>query len=103
MPNKNILLIEPRYKNKFPPLGLMKIAQYHGPEGKRVNVHFAKGEDARVLEMGWDRVYVTSLFSFEWRKTADAVDFAMCCLWLCVRQRNGNHFEILFHHFILSF
>lgn len=77
MPNKNILLIEPRYKNKYPPLGLMKIAQYHGPEGKSDNVRLIKGEDRAVLTQPWDRIYVTSLFSFEWKKTADAIDFAI--------------------------
>ena len=45
MADKNILLIEPGYKNKYPPLGLMKIAQYHGPRGKRDNVRFVKGEE----------------------------------------------------------
>ena len=77
MPNKNILLIEPGYKNKYPPLGLMKIAQYHGPRGKNDNVQFIKGETPEVLEQSWDRIYVTSLFSFEWKKTSDAIDFAL--------------------------
>lgn len=77
MANKNILLIEPGYRNKYPPLGLMKIAQYHGPRGKRDKVRFIKGEDRSVLAEAWDRVYVTTLFSFEYRKTAKAIDFAL--------------------------
>lgn len=77
MANKNILLIEPGYKNKYPPLGLMKIAQYHGRQGKSDNVRFIKGEAPDVLEQSWDRIYVTSLFSFEWKKTSDAIDYAL--------------------------
>jgi hypothetical protein len=77
MANKNILLIEPSYKNKYPPLGLMKIAQYHGPEGKSDNVRFIKGEDSAVLDQHWDRIYVTTLFSFEWRRIAASIDFAL--------------------------
>ena len=56
MAGKNILLIEPGYKNKYPPLGLMKIAQYHGPHGKRDKVRFIKGEDKTVLSTAWDRI-----------------------------------------------
>jgi len=77
MANKNILLIEPGYKNKYPPLGLMKIAQYHGPEGKRDSVKFIKGPDKSVLGACWDRIYVTTLFSFEWKKISEAIDFAV--------------------------
>ncbi|MHA3772641.1 radical SAM protein [Verrucomicrobiota bacterium sgz303538] len=77
MAGKNILLIEPSYKNKYPPLGLMKIAQYHGPEGKRDNVKFVKGEDTSVFDTCWDRIYVTTLFSFEWKKISAAIDFAI--------------------------
>ena len=78
MANKNILLIEPGYKNKYPPLGLMKIAAYHGPHGKKDNVTFVKGEEDRtVLSKSWDRIYVTTLFSFEWRTIARAIDFAI--------------------------
>lgn len=77
MANKNILLVEPGYKNKYPPLGLMKIAQYHGPQGKKDNVKFIKGIDKQVLDKCWDRVYVTTLFSFEWSKISEAIDFAI--------------------------
>ena len=77
MANKNILLIEPGYRNKYPPLGLMKIAQYHGANGKCDNVRFIKGEDKAVLGEGWDRIYITTLFSFEWARTARSIDFAL--------------------------
>ena len=83
MPERNILLIEPGYKNKYPPLGLMKIAQYHGSEGKRDRVRFVKGEDPTVLSEAWDRVYVTTLFSFEWKRISTAIDFA-------IKAANGN-------------
>jgi hypothetical protein len=77
MADKNILLIEPGYKNKYPPLGLMKIAQYHGPRGKRDKVRFIKGEDRSVLAMAWDRIYLTTLFSFEFQRIAESIDFAL--------------------------
>jgi hypothetical protein len=77
MANKNILLIEPGYKNKYPPLGLMKIAQYHGPRGKRDRVRFIKGEDHSVMNEAWDRIYVTTLFSFEYPKISQSIDFAL--------------------------
>lgn len=88
MANKNILLIEPGYKNKYPPLGLMKIAQYHGPHGKKDRVRFIKGQDSSVLSQAWDRIYVTTLFSFEWARTAAAIDFAI--------QAAGNQPERVF-------
>ncbi len=77
MADKHILLIEPGYKNKYPPLGLMKISQYHGPRGKRDNVVFIKGEDEKVIGQPWDRIYVTSLFSFEWARIGRSIDFAI--------------------------
>jgi len=77
MSNKNILLIEPGYNNKYPPLGLMKIASYHGPDGKKDNITFIKGEDHNVLNKAWDRIYITTLFSFEWKKIEKTIDFAL--------------------------
>ena len=39
---RNILLLEPNYSNKYPPIGLMKIASYHRIIGD--NIRFYKGE-----------------------------------------------------------
>ena len=70
-----ILLVEPGYRNKYPPLGLMKLASYHKARGDIVK--FVKGEDRSVLCETWDRVYVTTLFSFEWARTSKAIDYAI--------------------------
>ena len=75
MTGKNILLVEPSYRNKYPPLGLMKIAAYHRDRGDFVRL--VKGIDKSVLFEAWDRVYVTTLFSFEWKNISIAIDFAI--------------------------
>jgi hypothetical protein len=146
MTKRNILLIEPKYRNKYPPIGLMKIATYHKRLGD--NVIFFKGDlkDLLLNELTkkcvsklktingtrdwqtfhknvreyirtkksesiagfeidrarysrllmnclnsfsdiyrkkqtkrypkWDRVYVTTLFTFYWKVTVEAIQFA---------------------------
>lgn len=73
---KNILLIEPDYKSKYPPIGLMKISYFH----KFIlhdYVRFTKGKLPEVLSSKkWDHIYVTSLFTFEWAKTIEAIEYA---------------------------
>lgn len=72
----NILLIEPNYKNKYPPLGLMKIAYFHR-NVMHDYVRFTKGELPTALaSTKWDRVYVTTLFTFEWDNTIKAINYA---------------------------
>ena len=74
-PNR-VLLLEPAYPNKYPPLGLMKLATYHKSRGDYVR--FMKGGSvSALLGVPWDRVYVTTLFSFEWKRTAAAIDLAI--------------------------
>lgn len=142
---RNILLIEPNYKNKYPPIGLMKIATYHRLIGDKVT--FFKGDIRELIisnitdlcieklhnidstlswnenrsfifqyiktrnvnllkslsnlstykglvsnclkyykdfywkkqyekESFYDRVYVTTLFTFYWKITIDTINFA---------------------------
>ncbi len=40
--NRKILLVEPNYKNKYPPMGLMKLATYYKMQGDQVT--FFKGD-----------------------------------------------------------
>lgn len=47
MKPRNILLVEPNYKNKFPPIALMKLATYHKHLGD--NVVFYKGDFKEFL------------------------------------------------------
>ena len=42
MSNRKVLLIEPNYKNKYPPMGLMKLAMYYRLQGD--DVTFWKGD-----------------------------------------------------------
>lgn len=73
----DILLLEPGYSNKYPPIGLMKISYFH----KYIHhdyVRFAKGRLPEAFNgKKWDRVYVTTLFTFEWPKTKEAMEYAL--------------------------
>ena len=73
----DILLLEPGYHNKYPPLGLMKISYFH----KYIHgdyVRFAKGRLPEAFKYKkWDRVYVTTLFTFEWENTKKALEYAL--------------------------
>ena len=73
----DILLLEPGYSNKYPPIGLMKISYFH----KYIHhdyVRFAKGELPEAFrDKKWDRVYVTTLFTFEWERTKKAFEYAL--------------------------
>jgi len=143
--NRRILLLEPNYKNKYPPIGLMKIATYHRDRGD--SVRFFKGvlndlvleiftecivsrfyiidpstpwntffndllqiikknnikvnEDLFINnpfkasliewikyyhrlyrrreipdELKWDRIYITTLFTFYWKVTVDTIEYS---------------------------
>lgn len=66
-----VLLVEPKYKNKYPPMGLMKISTYHKNKGD--TVRFVKGYDPNVETEEWDRIYITTLFTFHFDITAKTI------------------------------
>jgi len=41
-----VLLVEPAYRNKYPPLGLMKIAAFHRERGD--DIRFVKGCEKNI-------------------------------------------------------
>lgn len=96
-----ILLVEPDYRRKpaglcgnknksrkvsdeslwYPPIGLMKLARYHKTRGDYVR--FVSGIDANVIPDDdlfktsdiWDRVYITTLFTFHFDKVIKTIQF----------------------------
>lgn len=69
----HILLIEPSYKAKYPPLGLMKISTYHKQRGD--DVTFFKGNSTFIRDQGWDIIYITTMFTFRWKTTIETIKF----------------------------
>ena len=69
---RKILLVEPAYKNKYPPMGLMKISTYHKMLGDEVT--FVKGIDVDLALRAWDRIYITTLFTFDFDITVDTIN-----------------------------
>lgn len=73
--DKKILLIEPGFKTKYPPLGLMKISTYHKILGDKV--YFFKGMNL-PYELAceyWDRIYISTVFTYNWKITIDTINY----------------------------
>jgi len=83
--NKKILLVEPAYKTKYPPLGLMKISTYHKMKGDEVS--FVKGCSTDALYKYWDRVYIGTLFTWTWGETIKTIKFYSASLFNYTTER----------------
>jgi len=69
----NVLLIEPDYKSKFPPLGLLRLSSYHKEAGDAVT--FARGRVPWLQQLKWHRVYISSLFTWELPRTVKTIQY----------------------------
>lgn len=84
---KNILLVEPAYKNPYPPLGLMKISTWHKRKGDRVHLikdtphnqsldDFEKREKCyKKLGEHYDIIYITSLFTYQAKEVVESIKY----------------------------
>lgn len=69
----NILLIEPAYRSKFPPLGLMRIASFHKERGDSVS--FKRGKVPELRLINWHRIYISTLFTYELPRTVKTIQY----------------------------
>ncbi len=67
-----ILLVEPDYYTKYPPLGLMKLASYHRSRGNEVKLVRGLNND---LNFNPDKIEITSLFTYAWHPVHKAIEF----------------------------
>ena len=67
----DILLVEPDYYTRYPPLGLLKISAWRKAHGDSVS--FTRG--TKALDVTPEQVYVTSLFTYSWRPVHRAVGY----------------------------
>lgn len=68
---EKILLVESEYDNKYPPIGLMKIATYHRNKGDFVEFYKGKAPYSTIIKA--DRVYITTLFTFYFDETVETI------------------------------
>jgi len=65
-----VLLVEPDYYTRYPPLGLLKLAQLERKAKHKVQLVRGEIETPRP-----DKIYITSLFTYSWRAVHAAVRF----------------------------
>ncbi len=72
---EKILLVEPNYKNKYPPIGLMKISTYYKKKGDFVEFH--KGLMPKLEVLNFNKVFITTLFTFDFDICVQTINYYM--------------------------
>lgn len=88
--SRKILLIEPNYKNKYPPMGLMKISTYHKMLGDEVT--FFKGDFKQfVIEQIYEELLQKLLIN---DSTLDWTEYRTCIIGYIQKGLSKNLIEL---------
>lgn len=68
----HVLLVEPSYYTKYPPLGLLKLSSYHRNLGDSTKL--VRGINTNISETP-STIYITSLFTWAWKPVWKAIQF----------------------------
>lgn len=67
----NLLLVEPEYYTRYPPIGLLKLASFH--RSKNNSVELIRG--CKTPQHKPDKIYVTSLYTWAWKSVWRAIRY----------------------------
>jgi len=67
-----VLLVEPAYYTKYPPLGLLKLASYY--RSRAYEIKLVRGIN-RDLDFSPDIIEITSLFTYAWKPVHDVIEY----------------------------
>lgn len=67
-----ILLVEPKYYSRYPPLGLLKLASYYRSRGCQIKL-VNGNQDVRDYDP--DKIEITSLFTYAWNPVHSAIEY----------------------------
>lgn len=69
---KKVLLVEPDYYSRYPPLGLLKIASYY--KSIDAEVRYVRGL-TKIIDYNPDTIEITTLFTYSREQVHNAIDY----------------------------